>query len=101
MSRTTATPYTRRQRVRIQTLAGPDFTPAWNERGAVVRPDGNRDGWYIVQFDDGGRLSIHASRLMASDETLAERAARLDAAVADMMGRDPRAVVAELRESAS
>jgi hypothetical protein len=93
--------FARRQRVRIQTLAGPDFTPAWNERGAVVRPDGNRDGWYIVQFDDGGRLSIHASRLMASDETLAESAARTDRRIADMMGRDPRAVVAVLRGQAS
>ena len=65
--------FARRQRVRIQTLAGPDFTPAWNERGTIIGEhpvDGvaiRERGWFVVRFDDGGGLSVHASRLMADN----------------------------------
>lgn len=70
----TAPAFTRRQRVRIKTLAGPNFEPAWNERGTIIGEhpvDGvniRERGWFVVRFDDGGGLSVHASRLMASNE---------------------------------
>jgi len=58
-------------------------------------------GHALVAFDiDGGTQRRVLVRDLTA-ETLRERGARIDAAVADMMGRDPRAVVAELRESAS
>lgn len=62
------------------------------------------DGRAWVAFD-GAEAHIGGDRCVLirdlAPETLRESAARTDAAVADMMGRDPRAVVAALREQAS
>ena len=53
-------------------------------------------GHALVAFDiDGGTQRRVLVRDLTA-ETLRERGARIDAAVADMMGRDPRAVVAGL-----
>lgn len=58
-------------------------------------------GHAMVAFDIDGGVERRVRTRDLRAETLRERAARCDAAVADMMCRDPRAVVAELRESAS
>jgi len=52
-------------------------------------------------FDIDGGVQRRVRTRDYRPETLAESAARTDAAVADMMGRDPRAVAAALREQAS
>lgn len=54
-------------------------------------------GHALVAFDIDGGIERRVRWRDCRVETLAERAARLDAAVADMMGRDPRAVVVESR----
>jgi hypothetical protein len=50
----------RRQRVVIGYAMG-DQT----DLGTIVRPDSHMAGWYIVRFDDGGKLCIHGSNLTA------------------------------------
>ena len=54
-------------------------------------------GHALVAFDIDGGVARRVRWRDCRIETLAERAARCDAAVADMMGRDPRAVVVALR----
>lgn len=55
------------------------------------------DGHARCAFDIDGGIERRVRWRDCKVETLAESAARTDAAVADMMGRDPRAVVAALR----
>ena len=62
--------FVRRQRVCFKRLVGPRFEADWSEKATIVgRHEGTLDGnWYVVQFADGGGLSVHASNLMASNE---------------------------------
>lgn len=62
--------YTRRQRVESLSFVGPTFALDWSTRATIIgRHTDMLDGhWYVVRFDDGGSLSVHASRMRASNE---------------------------------
>lgn len=63
--------FERRQRARSLAFVGPTFTPDWSETVTIIgrHPPLNGDAdWYVIRFEDGGMLSSHASRLMASNE---------------------------------
>jgi hypothetical protein len=62
-------------KVRIQTLVGPRFEPHWSETGRIARNHPSwkgrevPKGYHTVRYDsDGGRLMIHESQLMLSND---------------------------------
>ncbi|CAB4147052.1 hypothetical protein UFOVP1020_4 [uncultured Caudovirales phage] len=62
--------YKRNQPVRMLSLTGHTFDHDWSQTARIVRHErGFNDGqWYAVKFDDGGgKLLVHASRLMPSN----------------------------------
>jgi hypothetical protein len=64
--------YRPNQTVRVKRLVGPYFEPDWKEKATIARPRAINlpmpgPDWYLVRFDDGGKLCIHASNLMADN----------------------------------
>jgi hypothetical protein len=59
-------------RVHILSFVGASFEPCWKEKGIVCRPRRGAgipsDEWSIVEFDAGGRLCVHRSRLMVAND---------------------------------
>lgn len=66
--------FTRRQRVRTLGFVGTRLKPDWCEKATIIGEhpvDGVNvleRGWYVIRFDDGGMISSHDSRLMATSE---------------------------------
>jgi hypothetical protein len=57
------------QRVRIEAM-DVDFTFGWKTKGKILKPNARHsvpDGFYLVKFDDGAKLCIHNSQLMADN----------------------------------
>lgn len=62
--------FKRRQRVHALAFVGPTCERDWREKATITARetdflDGN---WYRVRFDNGDRLCVHASRLMAANQ---------------------------------
>ena len=59
-------------RVHILSFVGSGFEPCWKEKGTVCKPRRSEAPpsaeWSIVQFDGGGKLCIHKSRLMTAND---------------------------------
>lgn len=69
MTNATFPTYERRQRVETLSFVGPAFADDWSQRATIIgRHKSDGGNWYVIQFDDGGCLSSHASRLRASNE---------------------------------
>lgn len=61
-------------RVRIKSYVGPTFEVDWSEKGTIRKPRVTKGestvgpGWYIVEFDRGGRLNVHRERMMVAND---------------------------------
>lgn len=55
--------FTRRQIVEVRSAMGGRV-----DRAAVIGGHARRPGWYVVRFDDGGCMSVHASNMQAAGD---------------------------------
>ena len=57
-----------KQRVHIQSLIGPRFTPDWSELGTIHarKKDIRPLGYWVVDIDGAGTLCIHETQLRAA-----------------------------------